>query len=1116
MKKFLLIICTFIGSIINAQLDTEHWFAPMSASSLQGAPQCYLYLSTNETTPFSVQVSNNNTVFSTVQVSKGNPVQLTIPSNYMIASTPINLFTQNTMGLHVKGPKKFFANFRFSVPNQAEIITSKGMAGVGKTFFIGTAPTTSPKDHVNSTVGVTATEDNTTVTLSGYNPDVIFADGSVMPSRTFTINKGKSYIIDVNSNMGGASNRKGLLGAKLVANKPVSVTNGNFNGLYTTQNNNNVDVLMDQAVPIERLGKDFVMVKGNGPATVGMEKALIIATENNTTLTINGNPVPGVNLNAGAYYMIEATSYINHGNGNYNMNISASKNVYVYQLLAGTSGSTVYQTGGMNFIPPLSCFLPKEINEIGYINKIGNTSYSTKLNIITQTGAVVTVNGNPVTGNGPAPVNGNPDWVTYSIPNVTGNITVNSTKPVTAGIAAGDGAVGYGGYFAGFSSIPVITKTGDCYYGVLLEVESGHDSYQWYLNGTQIPGATTPTINPDLYGSGIYTCYITKNNCESRFTAEYDYTACPPVTTTTYDIGSCNTKVMTPVLTHSNQTVDPSGTNIIVQPTNGTVSVNPATGQITYTPNAGITSDITDTFTYYIQGNGNPAAFEYFKIVVNTHVLQTANASMSSCAASNGNGTFNLTTATVTSDPTATKTYFTNANLTGQITNPATYSGPTGTVYVNVTSIYGCSKTATITLSTYPTPNINTSNFNASICDDNFDGVINVNFANVTPQIVTNPANFLVRYYLSQADANAGNNNILPANWTFTANTTVYVRVSANVGECPAALEQINFTIGNKIPLITNSAKADICDNDLNGSEAVNLNDYKNLFTTDPGVILSFYTSLAGAQAGTNPVAASQTLTAAGGTFYVRFQSNTACPNTAVLTLTLKTPKKSEKLQDQIICSDEKILLDAGPGFSSYLWSTGATAQTVSVGPGSYYVDLGFNGCVYRQHVNVTTSQAPAITKVDVVGTTATVFVTGGTAPYKYSLNGFDYQTSNVFTGLSRGLHTVYVLGSDGCRHVTKDFLVINLINTITPNGDGINDVLNYSELKIKQNVVIEVADRYGASVYKSSGKNYIWDGTSNGRNLPTGTYWYVIRWTEPDTQLPVSYSGWILIKNRE
>lgn len=61
---------------------------------------------------------------------------------------------------------------------------------------------------------------------------------------------------------------------------------------------------------------------------------------------------------------------------------------------------------------------------------------------------------------------------------------------------------------------------------------------------------------------------------------------------------------------------------------------------------------------------------------------------------------------------------------------------------------------------------------------------------------------------------------------------------------------------------------------------------------------------------------------------------------------------------------------------------------------------------------------------------------------------------------LSKGTHTVYVLGSDGCRHVTKNFLIVNLINTITPNGGGINDILNCSELRIKQDISIEVSDR--------------------------------------------------------
>lgn len=1118
MKKILLTICTFLCLLFNAQLDTDHWFAPMASKSGMVGLQGYLYLSTNETTPFNVQIFNNNVLYTTVQVSKGNPAQVSIPNNFLITNNQSDLFTPNSMGLNVKGPKKFFANYRFSVPNHAEIITSKGLAGLGKTFYVGLAPLTGTATYVNSTIGITATVDNTTVVVSGYNPNVIFSDGTSSPTRTFTLNKGQSYIMDALST-DSMDNLDGLIGAKIQASQPVSVTNGNFNGIYTSLNFTNNDILMDQAVPIERLGKEFVVVKGNGTILSEMETALVVATQNGTNITVNGIPT-GITLNEGQYYMVPSINYVQHGAGdNYNMSISANNNIYVYQLLAGvssTTGGNEYATGGMNFIPPLSCFMPNKVDEIGFINQIGSQNFNARLNIITQTGATVTLNGNPVAiANGPYPVNGNPNWVTYTVPNITGTVTVNSTKSVTAGIAAGSGAVGYGGYFAGFSSVPVISKTGDCYTGVLLQVDNSYDSYQWYLDGNLIPGATSYSIDPELYGTGNYTCSVAKSGCGSLLTDNYYHTKCPPITTTIYNIGSCNTKVITPAFTSSTQTIVPVNTSIVSAPSSGTATVSPATGQITYTPNTGLTTDTTDSFVYYINGNGSPADFEYFKVEVNIDVLQTQNAAMSSCSDINGNGTFNLTSAVLSPDTGTTVTYYTNSNLTGSITNPAAYSGPAGTVYANVTSAFGCSRTAQITLTLNPSPNINTGNFNANLCDNDFDGIINVNFASVTPQIVTNPANFTVRYYLVQADATAGNNNTLPANWSYTANTTVYVRVSANVGDCPPVFGQINFKIGNKITLITNSVAADVCDNDLSGSESANLNDYKNLFTTDPTVTLSFYTSLADAQAGVNPISSTQNITSVH-TYYVRFQNSSDCPNTGVLKLTLKNPKKSGILHNQVVCPGEKVLLDAGPGFSSYLWSTGATTPAITAGAGTYYVDLGFNGCVYRQSVSVTTAEAPTITKIETSGSTATVYVTGGTPPYQYSLDGIDYQTSNVFIGLSRGIHKVFVLGSDGCLPVTKEFLILNLVNAITPNGDGLNDVLNYSDLRIKQNVKIEVADRYGLSVYKSSDKNYIWDGKVNGRNLPTGTYWYVITWTEPDTKLPVSYSGWLLIKNRD
>lgn len=1370
MKKIIALLFFLVYITGFAQLDTDHWFAPVAARSGVENYEGYLYLSTNETTPFQVQISTNNAVVSTVTISKNNPAQVVIPQTYMLALPQAQLFTPIAKGLFVKGPKKFYANYRWAITSHAEIITSKGLAGLGTTFYAAMAPNSAANTYINSTIGVIATEDNTTVTFSGYNSGVIFSDGIQAPTRTITLNRGQAYVMDVVSNQATA-NLDGLIGTKIVATKPISVTNGNYNAIYTQQNFTNNDILMDQSVPVDRLGKDFVVVKGNGPVTSGMEAVLVVATENGTQLQVNGANY-GTPMNVGQYTVIQGTSYINQGNGHYNMSVKSNKNMYVYQLLSGTSTGNVYPAGGFNYIPPLSCFLPNKVDEVGFINKIGATSYETKLNIITQTGAAVTVNGAPIAAvNGPYPVSGNPNWVSYSVPNVSGNITVNSTKSVTAGIAAGSGAVGYGGYFAGFSSVPAIAKTGDCYAGILLQVDNSYDAYQWYLNGTPIPGATGFSINPELYGAGAYTVLITKTDCESKLTDPYNYTLCPPITTSTHTIGSCKTLTINPAFTNPQQPINPSQTAIIGAPTYGTATVNPTTGQITYTPSPTITADTTDQFIYYIQGTGNPFTFEYFKVIVNIDVLQTTNGALSGCSGTNGNGLFDLTSVSVTPDSNTTINYYSNAALTVPITAPSSYSSPSGTVYANITSQYGCSKTAQITLTVNSTPNLNTANYNGTLCDDNLDGIVQVDFSTVTPQIVSNSTNFNVRYYLNQADATAGNastlpniwnvsgpttvyvrvdaltggcqpafgqinfqlgtkitlsstdvstqlcdnnldgtenvdlnsfktlfttdpavtltfhgsladaqnntapipanqvisatngvfyirfqspsgcpnvakltvtlkvpqqsttltnqticanttatlnagpgftaylwstgattasinvgpgnyyvdltsangcvyrqnvtvtgvtppnlsttsynsalcddnfdgtvtvnfatvtpqivsgaagfnvryyataadaaagnGNTLPAVYSYTAPVTVYVRVDALSGNCAPALGQINFTIGNKIPLLTAHASAEVCDSNINGSEQVNLNDFDGLFTADPGVSLSFYSSLAQAQAGTGALNAIQTVTGSG-TFYIRFTSASQCPNTAQLTITVKAPKASTTLADVTICPTQTTVLDAGPGFTSYLWSTGAATQTITVGVGNYYVDLGSNGCVYRQHVKVLPAAQPVITSVTVNGQTATINATGGTPPYQYSLDGVNFQSSNVFTGLKKGIHRAYVLSAENCEPGIKDFTVIGLYNIITPNADGINDIIDFSELSLKEKVSIQIYDRYGALIHQPKAGTYSWDGKLAGRPLNTDSYWYKISYVEPDTKETVTYTGWILLKNKE
>ncbi|MEG0696486.1 MAG: hypothetical protein RR447_05055, partial [Algoriella sp.] len=66
----------------------------------------------------------------------------------------------------------------------------------------------------------------------------------------------------------------------------------------------------------------------------------------------------------------------------------------------------------------------------------------------------------------------------------------------------------------------------------------------------------------------------------------------------------------------------------------------------------------------------------------------------------------------------------------------------------------------------------------------------------------------------------------------------------------------------------------------------------------------------------------------------------------------------------------------------------------------------------------------------------------GSTPPYLYALDNGNFQTSNIFTNVTLGNHIIHVKSNLGCVPVSKEFSVIKLLNFISPNGDGKNDVL--------------------------------------------------------------------------
>lgn len=80
-----------------------------------------------------------------------------------------------------------------------------------------------------------------------------------------------------------------------------------------------------------------------------------------------------------------------------------------------------------------------------------------------------------------------------------------------------------------------------------------------------------------------------------------------------------------------------------------------------------------------------------------------------------------------------------------------------------------------------------------------------------------------------------------------------------------------------------------------------------------------------------------------------------------------------------------------------------------------------------------------------------------------------------------------------------------------TPNKDGVNDTWEIPCLTLYDNEV-EVYNRWGQLVYKTTNYDGTWDGTNNGQNVTDGTYYYVIVVTFPQFAKPIVYKGTVTL----
>lgn len=525
-KGTLLIIMLLFGISSYSQLSDLHYLPPLKqGGNNQAVKEQAVYLSTPETTAFTVNAyrGTSATPIATFSISSTSSAVYNLPNGdngiTMVTNANTGVILTNG-GLRFEAPdgNNFYVNYRGISQSQAASLTSKGRMAMGTSFKWGGLPNLGSHSSKTTSLGIMATEDDTTVDIFGYDPNCEFRlgndrDGITADTYQIILDANETFVME--AYLGETTtNIDGWLGASISSDKDIVISNGGLN-VGRQAGSGNRDAAIDQPVPENRLGKEYVFIRGKG--TSATEFPLIIATQNNTDIFVNGSTTPIATINNGEYFEVPSGNYSSSSAGA-NMFVTTSKDAYAYQCLAG--GTAVY-THGLNFVAPVNCLLPDYLDNIPDIKDAAGFTLTGGVTIIAATttpDANITLTDGTGTVPLPSsiPVSGSSDWKTFYIPNLTGNVRVQSTGPIAVGFFGLNGARGLAGYYSGFDTVPEVDLeiTGNvCMPGAILEIDGGEvfDAYQWYGDGALISGATTSSYSASV--AGDYYVRVTKGPC---------------------------------------------------------------------------------------------------------------------------------------------------------------------------------------------------------------------------------------------------------------------------------------------------------------------------------------------------------------------------------------------------------------------------------------------------------------------------------------------------------------------------------------------------------------------------------------------------------------------------
>lgn len=390
---FLLFAALFTPGLLHAQRGNEFWLAPPDITDLHNSPggePLYLVLSSaGAATTVTIDQPANGSftpIVVTIQANKSKRVNLTAFKS-QLETRPTNTIC-NT-GLHVVSTTPITCYYECANTNNTDIWALKGPNGLGQQFYIplhkhtpfnNEASFTAPHQAFAS-FDICATQNNTIVTI--YSPTPV--DGhAALTQFSVTLNRGQTYSCGwTGANWSVATTHPS--GAVVLSDKPVVVSikddsdHNPSGGCY--------DIMGDQLVPTSVVGTDYIAVKGSLNNT-GDESVVLMATQNNTQVFLDGSSTPVATLFAGEYFRVDIDS------------LSSSSNNALY-IHCTQPTYAVHITGfgcemGQALLPPLNCAGSTQLN---FVRDDTQTFYITLLCRATA------VNAFTITGPGTATIN---------------------------------------------------------------------------------------------------------------------------------------------------------------------------------------------------------------------------------------------------------------------------------------------------------------------------------------------------------------------------------------------------------------------------------------------------------------------------------------------------------------------------------------------------------------------------------------------------------------------------------------------------------------------------------------------------------------------------------------